>query len=412
MIRYHGYRFRIYPTLKQAARLEAWSNALRWLWNIAHEQRLLGLARPKGERKYFTAFDQIYQLKDLRAELPWLEDVPRDVCGQLLIELDKAWQQYFRKLGEQPRWKRKGLDTPGICCPIRSQTRRVGFVKLPKIGHLRVIQHRPIEGTPKTITISRDVDQWFASITSKLDVPTPTPRDAPIVAIDRGVVNLIADSNGNVTPNPKFLTTQARRLARAQRRVARTKKGSANRSKRLRTVAKIHRQTRRQREHVLHVLSHNIAKNHGVVIVEGLSTRNMTTSARGTIDEPGTNVRAKSGLNRSILDAGWGKLVDMLRYKLAWSGGTLVEVPAAYSSQTCANCGVIDAASRRSQSEFVCVACGHQDHADVNAAKVLLSRRADDGAVCGGSPVAGPTKQKLRVVRRGKACGNQKICHT
>jgi putative transposase len=137
------------------------------------------------------------------------------------------------------------------------------------------------------------------------------------------------------------------------------------------------------------------------VIVEKLQVQNMTKSAHGTIDKPGKNVRQKAGLSRSILDACWGRLVEMLRYKLNWSGGILEEVPAAYSSQTCAVCGEVNEASRRSQSKFVCVACGHSDHADVNAAKVLLSRRTDGGAVCGGHPIQGPKKQKLRVVRRG-----------
>src|SRR5689334_22149926 len=93
-----AYRFRVYPSEAQAARLRAWEGATRYLWNLANEQRLLGLARPHAERRYYTAFDQINQLKELRAALPWLADVPRDVCAQVLVELDKAWQRCFKKL--------------------------------------------------------------------------------------------------------------------------------------------------------------------------------------------------------------------------------------------------------------------------------------------------------------------------
>jgi len=116
---------------------------------------------------------------------------------------------------------------------------------------------------------------------------------------------------------------------------------------------------------VIQTLSHDYAKSHGIVVVEALSIRSMTKSAAGTIEAPGKNVAQKRGLNRSLLDAGLSRFVECLRYKLAWSGGQLVEVPAAYSSQTCSGCGHVDAASRRSQAVFRCTSCGLMDHADV-----------------------------------------------
>jgi putative transposase len=164
---------------------------------------------------------------------------------------------------------------------------------------------------------------------------------------------------------------------------------------------RLHRKIRRQREHFLHVESHRIAKSHGRVIVEKLNVRGMSASAKGTVEAPGKNVRQKAGLSRSILGAGWSMFTNMLRYKLVWNGGELVEVQATYSSQTCSVCGHIDSASRVSQSEFICTSCGHREHADINAAKVLFSRGNHGGAVCGGSAVGRPVKQKLRVVRRG-----------
>ena len=103
-----AFRYRVYPTSKQIARLGAWEGALRFLWNLALEQRLMGLVRPHDDRRYPTAFDQINQLTELRAELPWLADVPRNVCAQLLVELDRAWQRCFAKLARAPRWKRRG----------------------------------------------------------------------------------------------------------------------------------------------------------------------------------------------------------------------------------------------------------------------------------------------------------------
>src|SRR5690606_17054361 len=134
-------------------------------------------------------------------------------------------------------------------------------------------------------------------------------------------------------------------------------KGSSRRKKAQLRVMRLHRKVRRQREHTLHVLSARLAKSHGVVVIEKLNVAGMI----------------QGNLSRSIADAGWSRFAEMLRYKLAWSGGTLIEVPAHYSSQTCSLCGVVDAASRK-RERFCCTACGHTDHADLNAAKVLKQR--------------------------------------
>ena len=360
-----AFRFRVYPTAEQRAQIGCWEHALRFLWNLAHEQRLLGLAKPRDERKFYTSFDQINELTGLRAELPWLADVPRNVCAQLLVELDKAWQRCFKKLGCQPRWKRKGLDRIPLCEPHPKVWSLIaGVLHFPKLGPIRVVQHRLLEGTPKTCTIVREVDQWFVAISCEIQTIAPASRAEPVVGLDRGVVLLVADSDGKKIENPCHLKHSIARLARAQRIVSRRKKGSKNREKAKIRVAKLHRMVRRQRNHVLHEISTAYAKSHGTVIVEKLNVKGM--SAKGSA--------RKTGLNRSILDAGWGRLIELLRYKLAWLGGTLVEVPAAYSSQTCSHCGVVDARSRFSRSEFCCVVCGYVDHADLNAAKVLKSR--------------------------------------
>lgn len=386
-----GARFRVYPTDAQIERLTAWEHALRFLWNLAHEQRRMGLAGPKDERIYPTAFDQINELTALRAELPWLADVPRDVCAQLLVELDRAWQRCFQRLARAPRFKRKGRELLGFCEPHPKKWRLDGnILRFPKIGNLRAVVHRPLEGTPKTCAITRDGDQWFASIVCEVEITDPAPRAEPVVALDRGVVALVADSDGKLVQNPAHLECSLKKLARAQRTVARRKKGSSNQKKAVARVSRIHRTIRRQREHVLHVLSSAYAKSHGTVVVEKLQILNM--------------VRANSGLARRILDAGWGRLVKMLRYKLAWSGGRLVEVPAAYSSQTCHGCGHVAAESRSSQATFCCVACGLVDHADLNAAKVLKSRWNPSAQPVEGSPFgARRSRKSLRVRLRARS---------
>lgn len=390
MIVRKAFRFRVYPTTEQVARIAAWEGALRFLWNLANEQRRAGVARPRDERVYPSAFDQINQLTELRAELPWLADVPRNVCSQLLVELDKAWQRCFKRLAHAPRWKRKGRDFLGLTEPHPKVWRLDGTtLRFPKLGSMRVVIHRPLEGTPKTCTLRREGDQWFVSILCEIETADPLPRVGPVVALDRGVVHAVADSDGRIVEAPRHYAKALRRLARAQKNLARKKKGSRNREKAKLRVARVHRKVARQRAHFVHKLSADYAKSHGIVVVEKLLIGNM--------------VQANRGLARGILDAGWGMLVAQLRYKLAWSGGTLVEVPAAYSSQTCNACGGVDAASRTSQAVFCCTSCGHRDHADLNAAKVLLARANRSGQPVEGSPLGARRSRKQRSVSRRSA---------
>ena len=387
-----AFRFRLYPTDEQVATLDRWSDALRFLWNLAHEQRLSGMDdHVDDDKRYYSAFDQINQLTELRAELPWLAEVPRNVSAQLLVELDEAWQRCFKKLARKPHWRAKGRDLINFC----ESHPKVWWLKgerlhFPKLGILRIVAHRPLEGTPKTCTIVRDGDQWFAAIVCVIEKADPIPRSEPIIALDRGLINFVADSNDRRIENPRRLKRALRRLAHAQRVVSRRKKGSRNQEKARIRVMRLHRKVRRQRDDFVHRLSHHYAESQGRVIVERLNVRGMLRNHH---------------LARDIADAGWGKLLQFLRYKLAWNGGTLVEVVAAYSSQTCSVCGYVDAANRHGEV-FRCLKCDHTDHADTNAAKVLLLRGTPvetTGAACGGyAEVRRPAKQELRVVRRGQ----------
>jgi putative transposase len=397
-----GFRFRVYLLPEQDERARRWENASRFLWNLALEQRLLGLARPKDERVYPTAFDQINEMTALRAEMPWLADVPRNVCAQVLVDLDLAFQRCFKGLARRPRFKRKGRDTMNLCEP-HPKTWRLdgGVLRFPKLGNLDVVVHRPVEGKAKKCTLVRDVDQWFAVISCEVDVADPPPHEGPAVGIDVGVAVAFADSTGHREPNPRFFASQARRLARAQREAARKKKGSKNKQKALIKVAKIHRKIRRQRDHFLHVQSKRYTKNHGVIVLEKLNVKGMTASASGSIEKPGTMVAQKRGLNRAILDVGWSRFAGFVRYKSTWAGGEVREVAAAFSSQTCSACGHCCAENRPSQAVFLCVNCGHEENADTNASKVICSRGTHGEAGCGGPVVGRPVKQQLRVVRRG-----------
>lgn len=400
-------RYRLYPTPEQAERLESWQGPLRFLWNLANEQREMMLARCKTDRRWITAFDQINELAVLRAEYSWLADVPRDVLAQCLVELDAAWQRFFAGLADRPRFKKRERDHAPFIGPNPRSFRIEGAaVVFPKVGAIRAVIHRPLAGKAKRCAIVREGHEWYAAIGCEFEVADPAPSTLPPVGIDRGVVAIVADSTGQTVSNPRHAERARRRIARAQRDVVRRQKGSKNQAKAKAKVARLHRKVRRQRDHVLHQLSHDYTKSHGVIVLERLEIQGMTASAKGTVEKPGVNVRQKAGLNRSILGAGWGRFARMLDYKAVPLGVRVMEVPAQYTSQTCSACGVVDAASRRSQSEFECVACGLHANADVNAARVILARGlraiADEASVTGCGGRRRPVKQQLRVVRRGQ----------
>lgn len=196
MLIYKAFRYRIYPTKEQEARMGRWNDALRFLWNLALEQRLLGMSRT--DKRYPSAVDQSRELTDLRRVLPWLADVPRNVSRQLLDELEMAFQRCFKRLNGLPHWKSRGRDFLGLCEPNGRGWRLDGSnLRFPKLGILRTVMHRPIEGTPRMCTLKREGDQWFASIVCGLEIADPTPRTQPVLAIDRGVTNLPGAPGGS-----------------------------------------------------------------------------------------------------------------------------------------------------------------------------------------------------------------------
>lgn len=259
----------------------------------------------------------------------------------------------------------------------------------------------------RNITVSYLAGQWFAAVQWQLEVPDPEQSSLPTVAIDMGLAAFATLSNGSQVAPTNQGKKALRSLRRAQRKISRRKRGSNNRSKAIKRVQKLNARAANARKDFLHKQSTIIAKNHGTVVVEALKVRSMTASARGTVEKPGRNVRQKAGLNRSILDQGWGMFRSMLRYKLADRGGKLIEVPAAYTSQTCSECGVIDPRSRVSQERFVCTGCGHAMNADHNAALNILHRGRDTALLpVEDTALSGPVNQEAPQERHNADLGN------
>lgn len=264
--------------------------------------------------------------------------------------------------------------------PTQFETRRLsrhwGKVKLPKLGWVRFRWDREVSGTPKNITIARRAGVWTAAVQYEREIEDRAPSTLPAVGIDRGVAVFAALSDGTQIAAVNHGKKASSALRRAQRKLARKKKGSNNRKKLARRVARLHAHVARCRKDFLHKQSTIIAQNHGMVALGKLEIDNMSRSAKGTTEMPGRHVRQKAALNRSILDQGWHGFKVLLGHKLAERGARLVEVAPHYTSQTCSECGAVDKGSRVSQSQFACTTCGHTANADENAAINIL-RRAD-----------------------------------
>ena len=317
----------------------------------------------------------------LRAEVEWLKAAPIHPLQQALRDLDRAYQNWWSGRSGSPTPRKKRVNDSfrfpdPVSLRVERTGRSCGRIKLPKLGWVKLRGWKKLPGTISNITISRRAGHWFAAVQCEREIVEPSESTLPAVGIDMGVAIFAALSDGTAIKPANHGKHALKALRRAQHALSRKKRGSANRIKAIRRVARIHNRVANARKDFLHKISTTIAKNHGMVVVEALQVRNMSASAKGTTDAPARRVRQKSGLNRAILDQGWSMFRTMLGYKLADRGGRLVEVPAAYTSQTCSVCGLVDSASRRRQDRFVCTGCGHQENADINAAKNIL-RRAD-----------------------------------
>lgn len=391
---YKTFKYPIHPSEGQLKKLAAWDDACRFLANLSIEQWKLGVTRPKVDRKYPSLGDSQKQLTELRKEVPWLKDVPVHIAQNTLRRVETSWQRCFDKVSKAPRWKRKNHDFMSFTEPDPLQWTlkpERGLLSFPKLGNVRVNVHRLLDGKPMSCTIKREGTQWYACIQCELPKTKPT-ENTSIVGLDRGIVLLVADSDGATVSNPEFLKKSIVQLRRVQRKASRKVKGSANQRKAYQRVAKCHRRVTRQRNHYLHQISKHYAKNHGVIGVEKLQIDNMVKIGRG--------------LARSILDAGWGKLVSQMKYKAEWAGGKVVEVPAAYSSQECSSCGCVDSASRATQALYSCTSCGHTENADLNAAKVIKKRTIRSLLTGEGSAPEAPrrtSKPRLRNRTQGES---------
>ncbi|MDA8356228.1 MAG: transposase, partial [Actinomycetota bacterium] len=305
----------------------------------------------------------------------WLADGSSSVQQQALRDFDQALKNFWAGSHRRPRWRRRGVDE-GFCVrdvSVVKLNRRWATIHVPKCGPVRFALSRPLPATYGMARVTQDrAGRWHVSFAAL----QPTVEREPTghaVGVDLGVVATITTSAGEQSHVGGLRPGEAQRLRRLQRRLARQKKGSRRRERTKRSVARLKAREADRRKDFVEKASTDMVRRYDVVCVEDLAVKNMVRSARGTIDQPGTNVAQKRGLNRSISAQGWSMFRRRLEDKAATCGVVVVAVDPKHTSQRCAACGHSAPENRESQAVFRCRACEHEDNADINAAKNILA---------------------------------------
>ncbi len=389
-----GRRYLLDLSPEQARYAEQVSGACRAVWNTGLEQRRVYAQRYlRSDLGVFPSYAlQCRELAEAKADHSWLADAPGHTLQQTLKDLDKACRTHGTF---SVRWRSKAKTSPSFRFPdpkqvaVRRLNRRWGEVKLPKFGWVRFRWTRAIGGTIRNATVSRNAGRWYISFCVEDGVVETAPNGQPAVGVDLGVNVAVATSEGEMLHRETVTVGEAKRLKRLQQLLSRSLRihGHNRRSKR-REVARaqfgrLNARIRARRNDFAAQTAVRLVRNHGLIAVENLRIKSMTASAKGTIEAPSRNVRQKAGLNRAILDKGWGGFLLKLEHAARYHGATVVKVSPAYTSQTCNACKHVARESRESQAVFRCVACGHQDHADVNAAKNIRERGIELASAAG-----------------------------
>lgn len=401
-----GVKFRAYPTKEQAKTLSQWIGCARVIYNCKVEEDKNNYNRYKetGER---SPIHQAYSHFKTE-ERPWLNEVPSQILRNSASNWYCAKQRFFKNLAKNPRIKPRGkrdsvlltqelfsfkkeIDQEGK----QSTSLTIG-TKRNQIGTLKIVTHQDYRD-PKQIVISKKHGCWHVSFCYETGNESPSEEeilsnyidmteeglDKITVGIDRGVIVPFQVSNETSfkfdDKTEELLKKKARRLKRYQKKMARQESSSRSRCRSKQKIGKLHRKSANIRHNFCHQTSYALANSNACVFaVEDLSIKNMTRAPKPKQDETGRylpNQRAaKAGLNRELLSKGLAKTIDFLTYKTRKLGKCVIFVSPLYSSQECAKCGHIHPDNRKTQAEFLCLSCGHQANADVNAAEVIKKR--------------------------------------
>lgn len=387
MKRQRGHKARLCLTPSQLTAADEQGHAARTMWNCLHSWWTM---LPKDKRTLEAADAAIRQS---RKDLDFLGALPAQAAQQVLKTYFRAWVNCWEGRADEPNFKarfrsRTAIDIPqGRDLQIVRLGRRWGRMWAPKIGHVlfRWTEDLPVgKRADKSNKVTgarlvKEADGWHVVFRVQTEVPDPEPHTGPTVGIDRGITKPLALSDGTFREHGDWLTPgeteRLRRLEKASARKRHARKKGEKTSRRLaRTydqIAQLRAKAKRRAVDWQHKTTTGIAETFSRAGVEDLAITNMVKSAKGTVEAPGTRVRQKAGLNRSIAGEAWGRTVTLLEYKMADRGGIVVKVPAPNTSRRCSACGFITLGSRETQVRFVCKNpdCGFECNADTNASR-------------------------------------------
>lgn len=371
-----AFKYCLEPTTEQEQNLNQFLGARRWVWNhfLAIQKNRLENNLPLLTKK--VMINMLPALKKTE-EFNWLSQMQSQILQQVIMDLDKAiWDCLKPKSKESkkqlPRFKKKNINESfRIPVGTKIDNRRV-FIS--KIGYVKFKKSREIVGEIKNYTVSKKCKKYYISLQTEKIVSEPIHKNiGSMIGIDLGVNKLVTCSDGTIFEPNKSLIIIDKKIRREQKKLSKKKKFGKNWIKQKQKISKLKNKETNIRIDNLHKISDSISKNHAIIAMENLMIDNMTKSAKGTLEEPGKNVKQKSGLNRSILNQGWGILRQQIDYKTQFRGGKLLLVDPKNTSRACSNCGHTCKENRKKQN-FKCVACGHKLDADINAAINIRER--------------------------------------
>jgi putative transposase len=381
-----AFKYRIYPTRKQRDALQFTLNRNRELYNAALEERREAWHMSRVSVSYKMQSAQLPEIKELRPEY---KEIYSQVLQDTLKRVDKAFKAFFKRCKEGntagfPRFqgydrydsftypqieKLKGKPTVAI---------ENGKVILPKIGHIKVKQHRPLEGKAKTCTIKREGEHWYVVFACEVEAQTKLPYTDLPIGIDMGLKHFMTDSNGDVVDNPRFFRKSHGRLKKKQQRLSKRRNKSHRRKKSAQLVGKGHKTVRNQRRDFHHKEARILVETFETIVFEDLSMHHMVKRPKVKQDENGTYLHngasKKAGLNKSILDAGWASFIELVKHKAEWAGVTVMQVDPKKTSQICSACGKEGEHKDLSVRTHVCIYCAVVLDRDHNAAVNILDR--------------------------------------
>ncbi|OZN48963.1 RNA-guided endonuclease InsQ/TnpB family protein [Gallibacterium anatis] len=366
-----AFKFEIMPNGEQSRKIKQFCGCCRFVFNWALAWQNEQYQQDNNQKFSYSKIANL--LPQWKKELIWLKECHSQVLQQSLKDLENAFKNFFQQRSDFPKFKKKGVKESFRFpqgCKLEQQNSRIW---LPKIGWVRYRNSREVIGEIKNVTVSQKCGRFFVSIQTEFESQIPIHNGGEI-GIDMGVARFATLSNGEFFEPVNAFKTFKGKLAKLQRQLKNKVKFSQNWRKLKAKIGKLHHKIANCRKDFLHQTSSKISKNHAMIYIEDLQVANMSKSAKGTVEQHGKNVAAKSGLNRAILDQSWFEFRRQLDYKTQWQGGFLVAVPAQNTSRTCPCCGHVAKENRQTQANFECVECGYTENADVVGALNVLGR--------------------------------------